>query len=940
MSAMRGSVGMGGAATGRATALLPGAGAWPSRATLEAGVRRLIDIGVAVAGLAVLAPLLGACALAVKLDSSGPVFYRGSRAGRDGRRFGLWKLRTMVVGADRGSVLTGGADPRVTRVGRFLRQWKLDEIPQLLNVLAGDMTLVGPRPEAPEIVARYTAEQRRVLRVRPGITGPSQIRFRHEETLYPSGADTEAFYLREILPAKVQSDLQYLATRTLLTDLACLWQTALAVANLSRYTVGPMAAMSVLRQGQRRLLLLLDAVLAGASYALANLLRFEGELPPGGLSDVLATVPTLLLLRVACFIAFGVYRGVWAYAGVSDLLGVVKAVSAGSGLLAVLVASGALRVPSRAAVVLDWLILVVLLGASRLSWRLLRAAAAGRRRHLRPALIIGAGQAGEAAARELQRNPRLRYRPVAFLDDDPAKRGARIHGVPVLGGIDDAALVARARDAEDAIIAIPSADRRAMRRIFERCRAAGLCMKVVPSVASLLEHASPTLGLREVHVEDLLRRAPVRLDRELIRRFLRGRRVLVTGAGGSIGSEICRQVAACEPAALVLVDRVESVLFEIDGELAASHPALDRSAVLADIKHSRKMREVFARHRPEVVFDAAAFKHVPMMEKHPEEAALNNVVGTRRLVEVAVAYGTRTFVLISSDKAVNPTNVMGATKRAAERYLQAATAGPAHGRTALCAVRFGNVLDSSGSVIPTFRKQIERGGPVTLTHPDVTRYFMTIPEAVQLVLRAAGMAQGGETFVLDMGEPVRIHDMACDMIRLSGLEPGKDVEIVVTGLRPGEKLYEELWYADEEVTSTEQDKLLVARGAPDARLSRMLARLTELERAAIAGDRPRLLRALCEIVPEYRPNGADLAAPRDVPASEDDLGLRAALEGIVATESGAAEDRPGGFGALVPALAGSAIPPDPEPSSLIPPAGRGGRARLAGWPSVASASRE
>ena len=633
---------------------------------------------------------------------------------------------------------------------------------------------------------------------------------------------------------------------------------------------------------RKRLLVVLgDVLLIGLAYFLAYVIRFEANIPAGHLGFFWKTLALLLAIRVACFVAFGLYRGVLAYASITDLLAIIKAATASFAIFIAALLFLGLRDFSRAVVILDWLLVIAMVGGARMSFRLWRAARGPKRVTGRPVLLIGAGDAGEMVVRELLHNVRLKLRPVGFLDDDPAKRGLRIHGVQVLGAIGEVEEIAGEHGVEEVIIAVPSADRKAMRNIFDLCRQAGLGMKTIPGMGSLLAGTAKVSEMREVRLEDLLRREPARLDVAFIRNALHGKRVLVTGAGGSIGSEICRQVAVYDPASLILLDKGENALFEIDAELGHTFPGLRRSAVLADIKHIQRLQEIFAKFRPEVVFGAAAFKHVPMMEAHPEEAVLNNVVGTRRLAEVAIAYKVRTFVLISTDKAVNPSSVMGATKRVGERYIQALNADPSHGGTVLCAVRFGNVLGSCGSVVPTFRRQIERGGPVTVTHPDVTRYFMTIPEAVLLVLRASTMARGGEIFVLDMGEPVKIAEMARDVIRLSGLEPEKDIQIAITGLRPGEKLYEELWYADENVGPTGQDKLLVVRQPVNGNFMEFLPQLSELEQLAVAGERGLLIQALRRIVPEYQPVQSDLLMQRKILVVDDDPKMRDLLHKIL-----------------------------------------------------------
>ena len=628
-------------------------------------------------------------------------------------------------------------------------------------------------------------------------------------------------------------------------------------------------------------MLLADVLLAASAYLLANLFRFEGNIPAQYLALIWRALPLLVTIQAAAFIGFGLYRGVWAYASISDLVMILKAATAGSaGFFVALLLKG-LQGHSRGVILIDWLILIFLVGGVRLALRLYRTFVSQRTAGRKRVLVLGAGDAGEMIVREMLFNGRLRYNPVGFLDDDPKKNGLGIHGIPVLGRIEDVRRISVETGVEEVIIAMPSAGRQTMRRIFDHCRQAGLAMKTMPALGSLLAGTVKISDLHEVHLEDLLRREPARLDLSLIRAYLQGRRVLVTGAGGSIGSEICRQVAVCDPALLIMLDKGENALFEIDAELAEASPRLARLPRLVNIIHAHKLQEVFSRHRPEVVFHAAAYNHVPLMEGHTDEAILNNVRGTRTLVEMAIAHRTRTCVLISTDKAVNPTNIMGASKRAVERYLQSLASDPCHGDTILCAVRFGNVLGSSGSVVPTFKRKIERGGPITITHPDMTRYFMTIQEAVQLVLRAATLARGGEIFVLDMGEPVKIADMARDMVRLSGLEPDVDIEFRITGLRPGEKLFEGLWYHTETVTQTVQDKLLVINGQEPRDYLTLLPQVFELERRAIVGDTLGAVQALRGVVPEYQPSSPGLLVRPRVLVAEDDPASRETIQEIL-----------------------------------------------------------
>ena len=684
-----------------------------------------------------------------------------------------------------------------------------------------------------------------------------------------------------------------------------------------------------------RHLLAMDVACVGVAFVLAFALRFDGPSPAfqAYLGRFLWLLGPLLAIRIGANLYFRLYQRLWRYASIDEMQAILLAAGAGSLLFGLLllglgvawVGGPATGFP-RSIVAIEWLLSTALLGATRFSLRTVqarrwvggRALEQERIGGARRVLIAGAGDAGASVAKELLSRPRLAMEPVGFIDDDPAKRGLLIHGVKVVGGRSELAEAAGRLGAELVIVAMPTAPGRVIREILRGCEEIGVRVMTVPGMAELISGEVSVSQVRPVQLEDLLRREPASLDLESISGFLEGATVMVTGAGGSIGSELCRQIVRFRPERLLLLGRGENSIYQIHQELLErtglrseewdrgtgdgdSAPSGQRSApgvemargpmgrlreagayppplaarptqgggargpaprhrisgttqlvpIIADIRDLPRLKALVREHRPTVIFHAAAHKHVPLMEANPSEAVATNILGTRNLLEAAVEAGVEGFVLVSTDKAVNPTNVMGATKRVAELLLKEAAART--GRR-FVAVRFGNVLGSRGSVVPLFKRQIEAGGPVTVTHREITRYFMTIPEASQLIIQAAAMGSGGEIFVLDMGEPIRVYDLALELIRLSGLEPFRDVDVRITGLRPGEKLHEELFTASEARVSTRHSRIFVSTLQPSngVHLGEGLAELEGLLASGCA-DGERVRAALRRIVPEYRP---------------------------------------------------------------------------------------
>lgn len=606
---------------------------------------------------------------------------------------------------------------------------------------------------------------------------------------------------------------------------------------------------------------LTDIICIVFSLVAAIWLKFD-KLEPQHVQYLLFIIPMLTPVGLACFWFMGLYNRTLRFTSLPDMVAVFTAVTSYSMLKMGSIFFTQSFANFSAVFVIDWMLSLILIGGSRIAprvalsvieaspmrgWLFQKASLKAKR-----VLVVGAGQAGESILREIRRNVNLPINVVGLIDDSPKKHSQIIHGAQVLGNSEKIASIVKEMGIDEIIIAIPSASGHELRRIIKLCQDTRVRFKTLPGLQDIIAGKLVSLQLRDIAIEDLLRRPPAEINLAEIAAYITGKTVMVTGAGGSIGSEICRQILPFQPAKLILLGHGENSIFSCNQELL-NNEELGNIAlipVIADIQDREKITSLFTNYRPDIVFHAAAHKHVPLMELNPEEAVKNNILGTRNLVDAAHTTKVERFVMISTDKAVNPTSVMGASKRIAEKVLKCYAR---RSQTRFVAVRFGNVLGSRGSVIPLFKDQIERGGPITITHPKMIRYFMTIPEASKLVVQAGSYGKGGEVFILDMGEPVRIVDLAEDLIKLSGLEVGKDIEIKFTGIRPGEKLYEELLTASEGITATRNRKIFIARPEEVDEVA-LLAQVEHLEVAARSGKIRNILKGFQEIVPSFAPN--------------------------------------------------------------------------------------
>lgn len=813
-------------------------------------MRRFIDILISLASLILLSPFFLFIAIAIRLDSRGSVFHRGERMGKDAKIFYAFKFRTMVSdAAQRGGGLTIRDDPRVTRVGKFLRRTKLDELPQLNNVLMGEMSLVGPRPEDPRYLPYYSPRQKQVLSVQPGITSLASIQYRDEEyRLAPK--DWERTYISTILPAKLEIELDYLASRTWWRDIGILISTiSILVVDKER---GSFLHRAVEWFEKRISWVLIDIPLIVVAYILAIAIRsINASL---AYPEVFYLALGGIFIYLASNYFFGIYHRFWRYASGQEVVVLFSSIAAATLLLTLADLAMNERTLPLGVIWLGSILTFIFLAAVRYRRKL----SSGARQMLENrfgffsgsdprVLIVGAGEEGQLAAWQIQnRMPGRPYRVVGYVDDDRKKHGMRIHNVQVFGGRAIIPELCTHLRVELILLAIPSNRITEPRQLLELCRKTSARLQVLPGMFDWLKsngHAPDWIDLTD---EDLMQRRARESDRVAARILLAGRDVMVTGAAGSIGSELCRQIVGYAPRQLWMLDTNESDLHDLNVELKDKFKETMIRLVLCDVADPMRLEAVFRESRPHIVFHAAAYKHVPILQDHPEEAVRVNVLGTQNVHALAKKFIAERFILISSDKAVNPVNVLGMTKLLGEWMVSQDNPNE---KTLGAVVRFGNVLGSRGSALNTFEKQIASGGPVTITHADMTRYFMSIDEAVNLVIQAAAITRGGEVFLLDMGEPVSILDMARRVIRAQGLRPDKDIPIEFIGLRPGEKMSEELVASGEEKILTAHPSIFCIQrswAVDPVQLDSQVKELARLSRESSSAELRRQLESTVE----------------------------------------------------------------------------------------------
>lgn len=804
-------------------------------------LKRFFDIVFSSFGLIFLSPLFAMAAFLIRVESKGPVFFTQKRIGKGFKPFVLYKFRAMVANTPKTrEPITATNDPRVTKIGKILRKTKIHELPQLINVLKGNMSLVGPRPEVRRYVSKYRRDYREILKLRPGITDVAWLTYRNEESLLKQKNNPEEYYLHVLLPEKIRLAKEYVKRASLLYDLRLILLTLFKLVYPQQRIITIIKFMTPYR---RPIVIGMQLGIFILSSYLAFFLRYDGDVPSSQLTLFFKYLPVLIVLRMIFLFGFSLDRGLWRYASVRDLLSITAAVSCGSLLffLSLTYLFGEVEYP-RSIYEKDWFLNIFLLGGIRLFRRLHEKSNGGRAGSKR-VIVVGAGDAAEMLLRDIESSHFYSYEVVGLVDDDRRKKGLKIRGIHILGSRKELPSILEKEDMDEFVIAMPSAPPSKLQAIVRDLRQYGKPIKTLPGLWGVLGGKDSIGQIKILEPEDVLFRAPVYEGHGDLKTFFEGKNVMVTGAGGSIGSELSRQIASFKPGALILFEKHEESLYKIHQELRSSQQATFSQlfCLLGDILDEKRLMEVMDQFRPEIVFHAAAYKHVPMMEENAYEALRTNVLGTKLVAEKARDFNVERFILISTDKAVNPVSVMGITKKIAEQVV--CDLSENHG-TRYSIVRFGNVLESSGSVVPLFREQIKKGGPVTVTHPEATRYFMTVSEAVHLVLQAATMGNGKSIFILEMGKAVKILDLAKRMISIYGYRPGREIDVSFIGLRPGEKLTEELFNRYETIEKTPHPKIHMALSNGKSN-SNMLTLLASKE---LNGNNSHVKRALQELV--------------------------------------------------------------------------------------------
>jgi FlaA1/EpsC-like NDP-sugar epimerase/lipopolysaccharide/colanic/teichoic acid biosynthesis glycosyltransferase len=834
----------------------------------------------AVLLLLLLSPFLILIGLGNLIIQGRPIIYRQTRIGKHFKEFIIYKFRTMRNDEEGANQFSSGQKSVLTKWGSFLRKTKVDELPQLVNIIKGDMRFIGPRPEVPEYVSKDSFSFLNVIK--PGLSGFSSILFRNESEIWTM-IDSKDPY-KEILRIKVSLANYYVQQKGFFQDLKLVMITIVSL--FIPKWMGHYLLMKLLKiedseefgikniissvrikniekseikenpTANRRKLVLADIIAVLLGFVFALFIRNDFSIPYIFFDpNIYLILGFLVLFKLLSFKYFGLYKGMWRYTSIVDIISITKANIVGSVLLIAFLGyfRGFQDIP-RSVFIIDLFLATGFTGAIRLGIRMLFSHLLNPKPYKielsKRVILLGAGPTGEFICKELLNDSKHHMEPVGFLDDNKSLQKREIHGKRVLGKINE--LSEFVTQFDEALICCPNAERKDMHRIIEICKEAGKPFRTLPSVSELVSGQVSVNQFREVSLIDLLGRDEVTLDESLISSYIHGKRIMITGAGGSIGSELVRQSLKYEPALLVMLDNSEFNLFEIEREILHLQTNVLIKPVLSNIRDSNILDKVFQEFEPQVVLHAAAYKHVPMQEAFPWEAIKTNVFGTANMVKAALEHQVEKFVLVSTDKAVKPVNVMGATKRLAELICQGANSNYV---TKFMSVRFGNVLGSSGSVIPIFQEQIQSGGPVTITDPDMERYFMSIPEAAQLIMQAGGIGKGGEVFVLDMGEPIRILDIANELIRLSGFEPELDIPISFIGARPGEKKVEELILDSEYVDRTSHEKILIVNTAlSEDEVQQITERIMNGDLNGFEFDKNEVRDRLAALVPEYNPD--------------------------------------------------------------------------------------